>query len=57
MEKKEHFPEIQNYLFDNCDTLEIYMPYYKHNKINYKHNLSFIKSYIKSLLKFIKGLH
>ena len=57
MKNCEHFPEIKNCIFNNKDTRTIYIPYYEHDKFSYNQNLSFIKSYIKSLLTCIKELH
>ena len=57
MKNCEHFPEIKNCIFNNKDTRTIYIPYYEHGKFSYNQNLSFIKSYIKSLLTCIKELH
>ena len=42
MKANEHFPKIQNYIFDNRGTVTIYIPFYEHNKFNFNNNLTIL---------------
>lgn len=54
--KGEHFPEIF-FKKKNNKVIELYMPFYNSEEINYSGNLEYVKAYIKSLLVTIKLLH